>query len=124
MHTQLQIRHQEIEELKTAFANFRHHKTGRYFPSELRNRALQLVDSGMAAVAVARSIGVNKNAVYAWRDQRESQNSVAVSDITPPRVLRVQDALEAKPNAIEMPQTLRLQVGAFDITVALRAGAA
>jgi hypothetical protein len=115
---------QEVEELKAAITRFRDTMPGKRFTSEIRHRALKLVDAGMSPGTLARAIGVNKNAVYAWQDHATRTRSFAavMSRDMSPRVLRVNDDGQRKNDAPVGAQSLHLQVGAFDVTVALRMG--
>lgn len=121
MLSNIEDHRKEIEELKEAIAEFRSDKKGRQFSDEIRRETLRLCACGIPMEVLSVALCLSKSVIYKWKIQ-SSANSVFVQKGTAsPRVFAVRDDVAMRvPEAAQEPQTLRLQIGAFDITVALR----
>ena len=112
----------DINDLKASVARLRSDGLRRHFTLEIRQRVVGLLARGVSPRALADGIGVSKNSIYAWRDEVSPERRDKVTGVSP-RVFAVSDAVESAVVRQEHPQALRLQVGVFEVTVALREGA-
>ena len=119
----------EVEALRSAVAAVREQAGGRRcnFPKPIRRQAVALLDQGAAATSLARATGLRADVLRRWerrsRVGKKPPPVKAQQAVEPaPRVFAVEAPHREPAAATEVPP-LRLQVGAFVITVALATGA-
>jgi transposase-like protein len=129
----------DVEALRKAVALVREQAGGRRcrFPASVRAQAVSLLNQGASAASVARKAGLRVDVVQRWARRaggglvpRPTPNSTKPAPrraVRPaPRVFAVEAAAKESLAATEPPPAagppLRLQVGAFVVTVSLATG--
>ena len=138
---------QQIENLVARIALVRGNRRHGHLPSDVKRAALSLIAEGLSVYELARAIGVSKSCVYGWqqsqrvtRARRRHPENNPVVPAPAPRVLAVRnesDVVVAQTQCLEQraiqseattstrgPQTLRMQLGGFDINISWRGNTA
>lgn len=131
----------DVEALREAVALVREQAGGRRcrFPASVREQAVSLLDQGASAASLARKAGLRVDVLQRWarragagpspRPRAKSPRPASRRAVHPaPRVFAVEAAAKESLAASEPPPAagppLRLQVGAFVVTVSLARGVA